>query len=382
MPKFQFQSAQLKDAFTLARTVKPETGDYCLKFGSNELIIFAYDKRRYIRVNIPHSNVNSESDEFYLSTDKLSLFDSDLSNVTLTTNEKSLSVTIHDESQSRNANLKRKSIKSNRLPIPSLPDLGSAISVNANNLQDLLYQVSCSALVKNTKTEEEMKINQVHFYSLNHCAVSNARYHASVVYSDGLDLDCSIISSDIPQIRNFISRLIINDNALRSTRSAGLIPSQHLLVLDTNKRLYFIDPGTKSFLSVSKTESKKPSFSVLDTTLFKTTLLIESESLLKTLDWANVAIEGTQRMGFNVQQDKIELYNEKELLATIPSQLQSGSPFLIDLPVRYLHSIIKYIDGPILMLFNHEKAPWMSAFTSANSNNIKFVHYLASMRSR
>ena len=170
MPRFHFKSDVLKMGLALARLVKPESGngikgDYCFKFLPNSLVIFSYDKRHFVRASIAceaEIDEQFESDEFYLLPDRTALFDVDLENITATLNAKSLSIKVHGDGKSRQANLKRRSTQSRRPSVPGFPD-SEYISVNRKSLESALHQVSCSALVRETKTEEDMRINQVHF---------------------------------------------------------------------------------------------------------------------------------------------------------------------------------------------------------------------------
>lgn len=286
MPKFSFQPEDLKRALTMARIVKPETGDFCFKFFPDSLVIFSFDRRRYVcsyvaAISNKPVDPDFQSPDYYVTMDRTALFDSDLTSVTVSINEKSMSVSATDGNQVRSASLKRKAVRSKRPSVPELPDLSST-SVPAAAFEDLLHQVSCSALVKETKTEEEMRVNQVHFYAEGGYACSNARYYGSVVHLDGLGLDLSVVSADIPALRSFCAKAT----------------SDIVNVSQDKSRLYLVDPTSGSFLALSRVASKKPPLSILDPSGFKTILEVEHAQLLKNLGWAQLAIEGTQRLGF------------------------------------------------------------------------------------
>lgn len=377
MPKFSFQPEDLKRALALARIVKPETGDFCFKFSPDSLTIFSFDRRRYVCSRVPATpdkpiEPDFQSPDYYVTMDRTALFDSDLTSVTVSVNEKSMSVSATDGDQVRSASLKRKAVRSKRPSVPGIPDLPS-VSVQASAFEDLLHQVSCSALVKETKTEEEMRVNQVHFYAEDGCACSNARYYGSAVYLDGLGLDLSVVSSDIPALKSFCSKSV----------------SDSVNVSQDKSRLYLIDPTSGSFLALSRVASKKPPLSVLDPGGFRTVLVVDHFQLLKNLGWAQLAIEGTQRLGFRASRPhgsdagEAVLWSESSEISKFPVRFLKGNDLSADFPVRFFHSLVKHVDGDVHLGFSHPDAPTvLGVFPAGSEKPVRYVHYLQSMRSR
>jgi len=377
MPKFSFQPEDLKRALALARTVKPETGDFCFKFASDSLIIFSFDRRRYVCSRVPATpdkpvEPDFQSPDYYVTLDRTALFDSDLTSVTVSVNEKSMSVSATDGDQTRNASLKRKAVRSKRPPVPSAPDLPS-VSVQTAAFEALLHQVSCSALVKETKTEEEMRVNQVHFYADDGCACSSARYYGSAVYLDGLGLDLSVVSSDIPALKSFCSKSV----------------SDVVSVSQDKSRLYLSDPVSGSFLALSRVATKKPPLSVLDPDGFQTVIVADHSQLLKNLGWAQLAIEGTQRLGFRASRPggsevgEVVLWSESAELSRFPVRFLKGDGLSADFPVRFFHSLVKHVDGDVSLGFSHPDAPTvLGVFPTQPDQSVRYVHYLQSMRAR
>jgi len=376
MPRFHFKSDVLKMGLALARLVKPESGngikgDYCFKFLPNSLVIFSYDKRHFVRASIAceaEIDEQFESDEFYLLPDRTALFDVDLENITATLNAKSLSIKVHGDGKSRQANLKRRSTQSRRPSVPGFPD-SEYISVNRKSLESALHQVSCSALVRETKTEEDMRINQVHFYPEHNCIVSSTRYYGSVVQlNEPIGLDISIVSADIPAIRGFLNK----------------IKSDFVQICQNDRNFSVIDPDTESYLSVGKVATNKPKFDVLDRNGFKTCLQLDLKTLSKNLEWASLAIEGTQRLGFQAEQGLVKLFNAKEELAEFPVRFSRGDKLIADFPVKYLHMMVKHLSKDPLFYYDHEQAPNILGITQVDDEDqqIDFMHFLPSMRMR
>lgn len=372
MPKFHFKSDVFKTGLAMAKLIKPEAKeDYCFKFLPDSLVIFSHDKRRYVRASIPcEAEVGDEfeSDEFYLLPDRTALFDTDLENITASINAKSLSIKVHGDGQSRQANLKRRSSRSRRPAVPGFPE-SEYVSLGRKEFESALHQVSCSALVKETKTEEDMRINQVHFYPEQNCLLSSSRYYGSLVYlNDAIGLDTSIVSSDVPTIRGFLSKM----------------KGESVQACQDDRNFSVIDPDTQSFLSVGKVATKKPEFNVLDKDGFKTCLQINLKSLLKNLEWALLAIEGTQRLGFQAEGDSVKLFNNKEELGEVPVEFKSGDKLEADFPVRFLHMMVKHLSNDPLLYYDHEKSPTILGITQVpvEDQQIEFMHFLPSMRKR
>lgn len=373
MPKFTFKPDDLRLVLSLARIVKPETKDLSFTFSQDSLVVFSYDKRRYSCARIPVSPDSSVEDgwrshEYFITLDRVALFESDLSSVSVSVNEMSLTVTATDGDQKRRASLKRRSVRSKRPAVPGLPDV-PFIEAKTSDLDSLLTQVSCSAMVKETKTEEEMRVHQVHFYEDSGYASSNARYHGSIARLEGLGLDISIVSSDLPLIKAFCSR----------------IPGDFVRIGHDDLRLYFQDPTTGSYVALSKVAARRPPLTVLDTSKFSTVLVADQAQLLKNLGWAELAVEGTQRISFSASKldGELELRHGSEQISRFPVQFLKGDSLSADFPVRFLRTIVKHLDGSVALGFDHPDAPKvLGVYLSDPEGPLRFTHYLMSMVSR
>lgn len=376
MPKFTFKPEDLRLVLSLARVVKPETKDLSFTFSSDALTVFSFDKRRYSCARVFVEDRSSVEDgwrspEYYITLDRVALFESDLTSVSISVNDKSLTVNATDGDQARKASLKRRSVRSRRPAVPGPPSVAFH-EVPTLDLDALLAQVSCSAMVKETKTEEEMRVHQVHFYGDSGHASSNARYHGSIARIEGLGLDMSVVSSDIPVIKGFCSR----------------IPGEVVRIGHDDTRLYLMDPSTGSFMGLSKVASRKPPLSVLDTDGFKTVLVADQSQLLKNLGWAQLAIEGTQRLSFRAkkgggEEGELELLHGSEEISRFPVRFVKGDSLSADFPARFLHSIVKHVDGDVAMGFDHPEAPKvLGVYRHGSDGPVKYAHYLMSMVQR
>jgi hypothetical protein len=380
VPRFTFRSEDLKRGLGMAKIVKPrpENKDFCFQFRHGKLVIFSYDQRRYARIEVPcgDSDVTDPqyaSHEYYILADQTALFDSDLETVSFSVNDKSLGVRASGDGQERKASLKRRSPRSRRPAIPEVPDCLSPSEVDCVALDQLLRQVSCSAQVKETKTEEDMRINQVHFYPDHGCATSSARYFGTVAYMDGMSLDLSIVSSDIPSIKSF----------------CGKLEGETVNLAQDDRALYVMDPGGGSLLSLSRVASKKPPLYLLDDDGFEVEIGVDQEKLSKSLGWAALAIEGTQRMRIRADRGPdgadgtLEFHGLGQELSQIPVRFLRGGRIDADFPVRYLFSISRFVEGETVIRYHHAKSPTVMGISQREWDGpVRATHYLQSMRER
>jgi hypothetical protein len=370
--KFVFSSKAVGDGFTMARIVKPEAGDFCMRFEKDGLVIFSYDKRRYVRSQVSYvsSDVPKDfrSEEFYVTPERTSLFDSDLDSVTVKINDASLSVKAEGNGQSRQASLKRRAKRSKRTAVPDgvVPASSeSVLSVRKDAIEDILGHLLCSAVVG--KTEEEMRINQIHFYSSERCAVSMTRFYGTVVRLDSVDVpDFSIIGTDAPAIRTFSSKASVG-----------------LLQFSQDKNRLYVSDGL-SCLSLTRVSGKRPPVALADNSLFSFSAVIQKDQLAKALSWAGTVVqdEGTSRVRFQSDGDRLVMnYNNEKIsdfgLAHERGQLDA------DFQVKYFKHVIDHIDGDVRVSYNHPQDPTLMCLSPKDQPpGFSVFHYMKAMVER
>ena len=369
--KFIFDSEVLGRAFSIAKIVKPISGDFAMKFRGGDLTIYSSDKRRYACVTVAAKDVEDvdgdyESEEFYITSDRQTMLDSDLPTITLTVDSKTIRVRAEGDGQVRNATLKKRSDTSKRQPIPKFPDINNARAFSSKDFEDLLHQVSCSAQVKETKTEEDMKVNQVHFYPEVSSATSDARFFQSQVELFGLNLDLSIISSDIPLIRTFCAKN----------------PDSDILIFQDNSHLYLSDLEHRSIVCFSRIVSNKPEFEVIKQEC-PCVIHVDRSKFLKALQWAAMTIEGTQRVSVStlIDQSVMILKHNGDELSRFPIDLISGDGVNGDYPVKILLGMINHInDDKIVLKYGHYET--VLEISGETARPVKSRHFIASMKVR
>lgn len=377
MPKLWFEPESLRRGLAKAKIVKPETGDLHMRFTGTSLQIWTYDRRRQAMVFVePMRSEGADpgwtSEEFYVSMDRSVLFDTDLKTVSISVNEKSISVHAQDDAGiTRSATLKKRSESSRRQKMPVPPSL-PAVRILRSDLDEALRQVSCSALIKETKSEEDMRVNQVHFHGDIGCASSNARYYASLAFMDSVPDGFSLVSSDIPPVRAFCSKC----------------QSEWMELAQDEFRVYVRDPGTGSILSLNKVSPKRSPVAILDQSMFSVEIRADRDVLCRSLGWSSTAVEGTQRLSVAAVRDPdgdsgtMKLSSSSQELASIPIRFVSGHSLSADFPVRIMASIIGFMDGEVSMRYGHKSAPTVMEITGSSDSKVRGVHYLQSMKAR
>ena len=366
--KFAFAARDLKRGLALAKLVKPSSGDFAIRFGPTGATFYSADKRRLTLVNVaateaPDVAPDWVSDEYFIPISKSVLFDADLDSVAFVLGENALGIQAVGGKQTRKATVKRRVDATRRTHIPTVR-WGEPSLIDASQFARLLRVVGCSALVKETKTEEEMRVNQVHFHPETASASSNARFHASVAELDGMKLDVSIIGSDIPLIRSFCAKM---------DAMVGLYHDKH--------RLYVVDPQSNSVLALSKVASASAAFEP-PTRDFAIEMRLSREHLIDGLDWAIAALDGTQRLSCEAEGDEMKMSNNGEIF-NMSIAFALGSQFRADLPAKFMRTVADHLDSDdITLRFGHPKNPTLLEVSNADETDIRVRHYMHVMRGR
>lgn len=369
--KFVLSSKAVGDGVAIARIVKPEAGDFCMRFEKDHLVIFSYDKRRYVRSCVAYSSAevadDFRSEEFYVTPDRTTLFDSDLESVAVKINEASVSIKASGGGQSRSATLKRRAKRSKRTPVPDrvLPVSAELVlAVRKDLMEDVLGHLLCSAVVG--KTEEEMRVNQIHFYSAERCAISMTRFYGTVVRLTTDVPDFSIIGTDAPAIRVFASKSAVGQVSLSQDKS----------------RLYVSDG--LSCLSLTRISGRRPPASLTDNSLFAFSAVVKRDHIAQALTWAGTAVqdEGTSRVNFSVGDDGLQMAYDGEKIAEIPCVERKGT-MAADFQVRYFKHVIDHISGDVRIDYCHPEGKTLLCLSPAKQpDGFEVFHYMMAMVER
>ncbi len=369
--KFVLSSKSVGDGVAVARIVKPETGDFCMRFDRDGLVIFSYDKRRYVRAAVPYSShdvpKDFRSEEFYVTPERTSLFDSDLESVTVKINAASVSIKAEGGDQSRQASLKRRAKKSKRTPVPDAvvpAGASSVLAVRRDLLEEVLGHLLCSAVVG--KTEEEMRVNQIHFYSDERCATSMTRFYGTVVRLKSPVPDFSVIGTDAPSVRTFATKAAVEEVSLHQDE----------------RRLYVSDGY--SCLSLTRVSGKRPPLVLADNSLFKFSCRLKKEQISKALVWASTAVqdEGTSRVRLRADGSDFVMAYKDEEISRIRCEDRKGD-LEADFQVRHLKHIVDHITPDIRLLYGYPSDPNLLCLSpEEQSDSYDVHHYMKAMVER
>lgn len=366
--KFTFTAQSLKHGLAMMRLVKPSSGDFIVRFSSEKVVFHSSDKRRMSVINvIPDrvdvDDVNWVSDEYYIPVSKMSLFDSNLDTAVFTLTDNSIIIQASDCGQTKKATIKRRRTNFTRRNV--IPDIkyGNLSLVDATKLDKILRVVGCSALVRETKTDEEMRINQVHFCSSPARAISNARFHASIVDLDDIQLDVSIIGSDIPIIRSFCAK---------TCGTIGLFQDA--------KNLFIVDAQTKSMIIFRHVIAAKVDFSP-PIGEFNNEVVISRDKILGGLQWAIAALDGTQRLSCHASDGILKMSGNSGEIFSMPVTFRKGSSFQVDLPAKFLCTAINHTDSDdVILKLGHSQLPTIVEVSDEGTTCVR--HYLQIMRGK
>lgn len=370
MAKFAFNPDDLRRGFAIAKQVKPVTGDYVLKFVSGTLVVYSADKRRRCRAEVTPTGDREDftSDDYYLPADRAALFETDLEKVSITVTDKGMAIKSEGNGQSRQATVKKRLDNARRAGVPARVSFEHQ-EVPVKAFEELLRQVSCSALVKETKTEEDMKVNQVHFYPDQSSAMSNARFYASVVSMEDLALNLSVVSADIPLMRGLCARAT----------------GQVVHVGQNDRELFISDPATGTSMSFSRISGTRAALSVLPEDGFAVELTVPSVALAKALSWSTIALEGTTRLTVQAQDGHLVFLSNGQELSRVPATFLTGTEFKADFPAAILANLSGAVDsGNALLRYKHKSSPTILEVRDAQPPipAVRARHFVQSMKER
>jgi hypothetical protein len=287
--------------------------------------------------------------------------------------DKGLQIKAEEEGQRRQALVKRRPDNSRRPKVlrRELPSGGTQIQTTL--FEELLRHVSCSALIKETKTEQDMRVNQVHFYPERGCIIANARTYASAAFLPGLELDLSIVSADLPLIRSFCAKCTANN----------------VLVGQSLVHLFLADAATGSYVLLSRVASAKPPLSLVSEDDYAVEIQVNRDKLVGALSWARTAIEGTSRLSFlaiRASEDGLGVLNlmaGNQDLAVIPATFKKGRELRSDFHVAIIATVAPSVTGTdVIMRYAHPAIPTLLELTAMEAGQVTARHFVQSMRTR
>jgi len=222
-----------------------------------------------------------------------------------------------------------------------------------------------------------MRVMQVHFYESGH-AVSSTRFHGSLIKLEDVRINTSIVSSDIPFIRSFCSK----------------VDGEFVEFGQDENKIYFLDGKSGSFLTVSKIDTKKPPLKIIPSDGFSQEVRINQSKLLQNLKWAALVIERTQRVTLSfIKGDRndgsLSLIFSQQESEGLPVTFIKGSNFSLDIPINIFMHVVTYLEGEVVFRYGHSDNSYASVIEvsshveeedESEPRKLQDLHYLTSMR--
>lgn len=369
MSKAIFKSSDLKTGLILSRLVRSSDENYMVKFSSGKLSIFSRGKRGTLRVEI-EPKINGFSPDFesithFLTLDRFSILESDFDEIEISFSDKGMVIKTKSDNQSRNSLLKKRNDNSKKEEMPSFPKFpDSMVSIRSDIIESSFKYLSFSSNLKKTKTEIEMKHNQIHFYPKEKIVMAHANTFASVISIPDVNIDFSIISSDIPVLRSFCSRL----------------KRENVLIGQDSSHLYLVDPITNSYVSFSIMNTNKPKNFVPDQQEYKVEYVINGDMFYDNLAWALNSVEGTKRLtlDFSSENETLRMLNGDQEISVMPVKFIKGRDLRIDVKMDMLAGLVDSVtDYDLRFLFDHKESKNLIEITTVSGDEVR--HFLASM---
>lgn len=371
MPKLKFNPEEMKSALNSARLVKPSSKDITLRIRGKSLHIISQDLRSrsvsIIRAIDSDFDDNYSSEDYYLSLDRHSILEANLNSVAISETDKGLSIKYEDGPNIRQAHVRKRAdnARRNRVGEVIFPENGH--DLNSKDFCKLLEFVGCSALVGDTKTDQDMKMNQVHFFKEESCAYSNARTYASIAFMPGIPFNISIVSSDLPQIRAFCSK--IDDDV-----------SIHF----DEHRIYFFNKSKTRLLTCTQVKTSRPPLTIYSENLYNTEILCEYETLNESINWAITSIEGTNKVGLKSINNSgsifIDLIGPTGQISRFPSVFVKGSNLLVDVHIDKLSQIVRHVGDNVIIKTDHPILRDTIEVCNKPDSRVRVRHFLKCMR--
>jgi hypothetical protein len=366
MTSFSVSSSDVARCSNSISIVRPASNFIVINIKPECVMLHSSDRRRtsYSRIFIP-TNIESES-EFILPYERRGILDSKLSKSVFSISPSHMIIKSSGDDQNKKVQIKKRSLSSKNI-LAKFPEFDIDFSISKKTLDECLRQASCSALIKETKSEDDMRLNQIRMISSGNIFYSFARFYASVVHSDSPISDGSIISSDIPIVRSFLSK-IDSDNV-----HVGQDPSN----------VYFASSDLNFALSLSKSPFRPHPFDPVDNSLFSSNVKVSTDLLLSSLDWSLKAAESGQRITLDSHDSSLKFIQSRDELSSIPIISSYGNPISMDFPSSVLKSIVGFVGSKSTdLFFDHSQSKTILCIPGISTANVKSFHYLQSMKPR
>lgn len=361
--KISFDPEKIRQAISVAKLTKPASGDFTLKFTGGDLVICSQGKRGQSWAQVAPLEPNNDfvSDEAFLPYEKSLFLEGNNDTCTLVFDDSYLSIKVRSGGSNKSARVPLRNNNTKRSKLPEKLDLVDPHPIDKKVWSEILGSLSYSAQVKNTKTDIEMRQNQIYFYGDQHAAYSNARTYASCATHESLDFSVSIISSDVPTVRAFIQK-------------AG----DDIMVGVNDGDLFFCSEDRNRYVSFARMVNKFPAYKIPSTEGFKHHATFKTEEWKKNVTWSVKAVEGNNKVLARFSSDSVSILDgSKELISFMPSSCDGDFSFYMNLDILVgISSVIN--SDEFTLCYAHESMDNMIEFR--DNGQVQSRHFFTAVK--
>lgn len=362
--KISFDPEKIRRAISIAKLTKPASGDFIMKFTEGKLVICSQGKRGQSWSEVSPIDFDSEfdSDEAYLPYEKSLFLDGHNDSVTLSFDESYLNIKVKSNGSNKNARVPLRNNNTKRSKLPNKLVIEESHRIDKRVWSEVLSSLSFSAQVKNTKTDIEMRQNQIYFYGSENAAYSNARTYASCATHKSLDFSVSIISSDVPTIRSFLQR-----------------GDSEQLVGTSNGNLFFSTSDGSSYVCFSRIINKFPNYKIPSEDGYKFSAVFNTEDWKKNVNWSVKAVEGSNKVLVRCSPESVTVLDgNKEIISFQPVSCDGEFSFYMNLDI--LVGISSVINSEhFSMFYSHSSMDNMIEFR--DTSEVLARHFFTAVKS-
>lgn len=347
-----------KRGLQIPKLLKSGIPEVLIQENERGLKISSYEKRRMVEVVIPSTSVNlPHGVQYSISFDHPLFNESDVESWSIEPKKDILKFIFKNNGSTKVTDIRKKA-KPVDVTIPT--DWVEVASVNKACLLRSMDHLEASANVKDTKSEEDARINAVFFrkdlsFSIN-------RHTASV--TDGLaSVDFSIPSLDFAVIRGFVERLDHNGD----------------VSISKSKNYMRVGQGD-IFLYTTLINSREPNFSRLnDKYLFN--FETKTSDLKALVKWSEYNAEASSYLTLEFKGASCEFKTKFKSLGEI-SGINKSSPFTVNLPSKGFVGLMDYLEGDIVNLrYSHEAMSTIFNLNVSDSSGVSsYDHFIQTVK--
>jgi hypothetical protein len=347
-----------KKYLNIPKLLKSGTPEVLIQKTDSGISISSSERRRVVKIEIPASDlVIPEGVQYSIAFDNPLLNENDVNSWNMVAKKDTLKFEFISDSGKKVTEIRKKA-KPVAFNAPMVWELLQKFS--KSDITRILDHLEASASVKDTKTEEDARINAIFFREDGSFSIN--RHTASVSKGVG-EKRWSLPSLDFSSVRAFIDRC----------------DSDQMIRFEDGKE--YIRVGYENFwLYLTKVVSREPNFAFLEDKYlyeFNTTV----DALKSIVKWSEYNADASSYLTLGFNQDECEFKTKYKTLGTIKGT-NVGSVFEVSLPSKNFVNLVEYLSGKDVSLrFSHEKLNTIFNLHSIDGETGRlFDHYIQSVK--